>query len=84
MNTAIFSPSGGSVGIGFAISSDMIRTVRTSWSRPACHRGYVGVGTQAVTGPMAKALHLPESSGALLASVENNSPARKQGSNPAM
>jgi serine protease Do len=83
MNTAIFSPSGGSVGIGFAIPSDMIRTVSNQLVASGhVTRGYVGVGTQAVTGPMAKALHLPERSGALLASVENNSPAAKAGLEP--
>jgi serine protease Do len=83
MNTAIFSPSGGSVGIGFAIPSDMIRTVSTQLADSGhVTRGYVGVGTQPVTGTMAKALHLPESSGALLASVEANSPAAKAGLQP--
>ena len=83
MNTAIFSPTGGSVGIGFAIPSDMIRTVSNQLVASGhVTRGYVGVGTQAVTGAMAKALHLPESSGALLASVESNSPAAKAGLEP--
>ena len=83
MNTAIFSPTGGSVGIGFAIPSDMIRTVSAQLAE-AGHvtRGYVGVGTQSVTPPMAKALHLPDASGALLASVEPNSPAAKAGLTP--
>jgi serine protease Do len=45
-------------------------------------RGYVGVGTQAVSGAMAKALHLPENAGALLASVESGSPAAKAGLEP--
>jgi serine protease Do len=83
MNTAIFSPSGGSVGIGFAIPSDMIRTVSNQLVATGhVTRGYVGVGTQAVSGAMAKALHLPESSGALLASVETGSPAAKAGLEP--
>jgi len=83
MNTAIFSPSGGSVGIGFAIPSDMIRTVSNQLAENGhVTRGYVGVGTQPVTGAMAKALHLPETSGALLASVEPGSPAAKAGLEP--
>jgi serine protease Do len=45
-------------------------------------RGYVGVGTQSVTAAMAKAMHLPETSGALLASVEPGSPAAKAGLEP--
>jgi serine protease Do len=83
MNTAIFSPTGGSVGIGFAIPSDMIRTVSDQLvSAGHVTRGYVGVGTQAITGAMARALHLPETSGALLASVMPGSPAAKAGLQP--
>jgi serine protease Do len=83
MNTAIFSPTGGSVGIGFAIPSDMIRTVSDQLVATGhVTRGYVGVGTQAITASMAKALHLPETSGALLASVVPGSPAGKAGLQP--
>ena len=83
MNTAIFSPTGGSVGIGFAIPSDMIRTISNQLVQNGhVTRGYVGVGTQAVTTSMAKALHIPEGSGALLASVEPNSPAARAGLQP--
>jgi serine protease Do len=83
MNTAIFSPTGGSVGIGFAIPSDMIRTVSEQLvARGHVTRGYVGVGSQAVSGAMAKAMHLPDASGALLASVENGSPAANAGLEP--
>jgi serine protease Do len=83
MNTAIFSPTGGSVGIGFAIPSDMIRTV-SGQLVAAGHvtRGFVGVGTQAVSGAMARALRLPDASGALLASVQSGSPAAKAGLQP--
>jgi serine protease Do len=83
MNTAIFSPTGGSVGIGFAIPSDMIRTVSSQLVASGhVTRGYVGVGTQQVTGAMAKALQLPVASGALLATVEADSPAAKAGLEP--
>lgn len=83
MNTAIFSPTGGSVGIGFAIPSDMIRTVSDQLVATGhVTRGYVGVGTQAITGAMAKALKLPDTSGALLASVVPGSPAAKGGLQP--
>jgi len=83
MNTAIFSPTGGSVGIGFAIPSDMIRTVSNQLASTGhVTRGYVGVGTQPVSGAVAKALHLPDNSGALLASVESGSPAAKAGLQP--
>lgn len=80
MNTAIFSPTGGSVGIGFAIPSDVIRTVTAQLAESGhVTRGYIGVGTQAITPPVAKALHLTDASGALLASVEPGSPAAKAG-----
>jgi len=83
MNTAIFSPTGGSVGIGFAIPSDMIRTVSDQLvATGRVTRGYVGVGAQAISAAMAKALHLPETSGALLASVVSGSPAAKAGLKP--
>ena len=83
MNTAIFSPTGGSVGIGFAIPSDMIRTISGQLVATGhVTRGYVGVGTQAISGAMAKALRLPETTGALLASVVAGSPAAKAGLQP--
>jgi serine protease Do len=83
MNTAIYSPTGGSVGIGFAIPSDMIRTVADQLVASGhVTRGYVGVGTQTISPAMAKALHLPETSGALLASVVPGSPAAKAGLQP--
>ncbi len=83
MNTAIFSPTGGSVGIGFAIPSDMIRVVSNQLADSGhVTRGYVGVGMEAVTPTLVKALHLPDASGALLASVEPGSPAAKAGLEP--
>ena len=55
MNSAILSPSGGSVGIGFAIPSDMIRTVAAQLEQSGhVVRGYVGVEAQPVTGATAK------------------------------
>ena len=68
MNTAILSPSGGSVGIGFAIPSDMIRTVVAQLEKTGTvTRGYIGVEAQQVSDTMAKALHLGAGSGALIA-----------------
>ena len=83
MNSAILSPSGGSVGIGFAIPSDMIRTV-TAQLEQSGHvvRGYVGVEAQPVTGATAKAMGLTENSGALLAGVQPDSPALRAGLQP--
>ena len=83
MNTAIFSPTGGSVGIGFAIPSDMIRTISAQLQKSGqVVRGYIGVEAQPVTGAMAKALHLPENAGALLAGVAPKGPAAEAGLEP--
>src|SRR3978361_591173 len=68
MNTAILSPTGGSVGIGFAVPSDMIRTVTAQLEKGGkVVRGYVGVEAQQVNAGTAKAMHLKENDGALLA-----------------
>jgi serine protease Do len=83
MNTAILSPSGGSVGIGFAIPSDMIRTISSELVKDGkVVRGYVGVEAQQITKPTAEALHLPDTKGALLAGVSPNSPASNAGLQP--
>jgi serine protease Do len=85
VNTAILSPSGGSIGIGFAIPSDMVRTVVAELQTHGhVTRGYLGVQTQPVTAAMATALHLPEADkgGALVAGVESDSPAAKAGLQP--
>jgi len=83
MNTAILSPSGGSIGIGFAIPSDMIRTV-VSQLESSGHvtRGYIGVEAQQVSATMAKALHMSENSGALIAGVQSDAPAARAGLEP--
>jgi serine protease Do len=84
VNTAILSPSGGSIGIGFAIPSDMVRTVVAELKATGqVTRGYLGVATQGVTPAMAKALRLQDGGrGALVASVEPDSPAAKAGLQP--
>jgi serine protease Do len=83
MNTAILSPTGGSVGIGFAIPSDMIRTVEAQLEKTGhVTRGYVGVEAQQITGATATALHLSDNSGALLAGVQSDSPAAAAGLQP--
>ncbi len=81
VNTAILSPSGGSVGIGFAIPSDMVRTIVSQLEHGGhVTRGYLGVASQPVTPDMARALQLPVGhGGALVAGVEANSPAAKAG-----
>jgi serine protease Do len=83
MNTAIISPSGGSVGIGFAIPSDMIRTVASEIVKDGhITRGYIGVEAQQIAGATAKALNLTDNSGALLAGVQPDGPASKAGLQP--
>ena len=87
VNTAILSPSGGSIGIGFAIPSNTVRTVVADLEATGhVTRGYLGVETQPVTAEMAAALGLPknggEHGGALVASVEGASPANKAGLKP--
>ena len=83
MNTAILSPTGGSVGIGFAIPSDMIRTVTAQLEKTGkVVRGYVGVEAQQITPTTALAMHLKVGDGALLAGVQPNSPASEAGQQP--
>jgi serine protease Do len=87
VNTAILSPSGGSVGIGFAIPSNTVKNVVAQLEKTGkVTRGFIGVQAQAVTAAMAGALHLPESQGdergALVASVEPDSPAQRGGVQP--
>jgi serine protease Do len=83
MNTAILSPTGGSVGIGFAIPSDEIRTVASELQKDGkVVRGYVGVEAQQITPATAEAMHLKQNGGALLAGVQPNSPASEAGLQP--
>ena len=83
VNTAIYSPSGGSVGIGFAIPSDTVRQIVAQLeSSGHVTRGYLGVEAQAVNKAMSAALHLDSSKGALVASVVPDSPAAKAGLQP--
>jgi serine protease Do len=83
MNTAILSPSGGSVGIGFAIPSDMIHTVVSQLEKTGkVTLGYIGVEAQQVSDTMAKAMHLDAKSGALIAGVQSDAPASHAGLQP--
>jgi serine protease Do len=83
MNTAILSPTGGSVGIGFAIPSDVIRTVTAELQKDGkVVRGYVGVEAQQIDPGTAQAMHLKANAGALLAGVQPDSPAAEAGLQP--
>jgi len=78
INTAIYSPSGGSIGIGFSIPSDdakMVVDQLRQYGRP--RRGWLGVRIQQVTPDIAESLGLHEPDGALVAGVNHDGPADK-------
>ena len=78
INTAIYSPSGGSIGIGFSIPSNLAKTVveqLRDYGHP--RRGWLGVKIQQVTPDIAESLGLKEPHGAMIASVDENGPAAK-------
>ncbi|MEZ5830284.1 MAG: DegQ family serine endoprotease [Dongiaceae bacterium] len=80
INTAIFSPSGGSVGIGFAIPSNLAKPIIAQikqFGKPK--RGWLGVRIQTVSPELAEGLRLKEPKGALVASVTKDGPADKAG-----
>src|SRR5213076_2272404 len=81
INTAIFSRSGGSQGIGFAIPANMVRVVVASakGGGKAVKRPWLGARLQAVTPEIAETLGLRLPSGALVANVTPNGPAAKAG-----
>jgi serine protease Do len=80
VNSVIFSPTGGSVGIGFSIPSNLVRDVIDQIRKfGTTRRGWVGVRIQQVTDDMAQALGLPAPAGALIADVTPNGPAAKAG-----
>jgi len=80
VNTAIYSPSGGSVGIAFDIPSQTVQSVVTQLKDTgSVTRGYIGVQIQNVTPDLADGLGLKEPKGALVASVSADGPAGKAG-----
>ena len=80
VNTAIFSPSGGNVGIGFAIPSSLAETVIEDLKDDGrVQRGWLGVRIQAVTEELAASLDLEEPAGALVSRVTDDSPADEAG-----
>lgn len=80
INTAIFSPSGGSVGIGFAIPSSLAEPViRQIVKYGHTRRGWLGVRIQSITEEIADSLGLESEDGALIASVTQDGPAQKAG-----
>jgi len=80
VNTAIFSPSGGSVGIGFAIPSETVQSVVASLKdKGVVARGWIGVQIQPVTQEIADSMGLKSPKGALVAEAQPGSPASTAG-----
>src|SRR5882724_6020541 len=80
INSAIYSQSGGNIGIGFAIPIDMASHIADSLrSRGKVVRGWLGVAIQDVTPELSKAMGIKEATGALVADVLKDGPAEKAG-----
>jgi Do/DeqQ family serine protease len=80
INSQMLSPSGGSIGIGFAIPANMAQNVMKSLiAEGRVHRGMIGVTVQQITPELARSLRLDHISGALVTSVQPNGPAAKAG-----
>ena len=83
MNTAILAPSGGNVGIGFAIPTNMIMTIKDVLVKHGeVKRGLLGVTTQDLTPDLVNAFNLETQHGAAISRIENDSPAAKAGLEP--
>ena len=83
INTAIYSQSGGSVGIGFAISSNLAQRVADQLIEfGQTRRGWLGVYIQEVTSDIAESLGLEDDIGALISSVNEDGPAARGGIQP--
>ncbi len=80
INTAIYTTSGGYQGIGFAIPSNMVKSIMASLIKEGkVVRGWLGVTIQKVTPELAKQFNLKEDAGALVGDIMENSPAEKAG-----
>jgi len=83
INTAIYSPSGGSIGIGFAIPSNLARPIIEQLRATGkVERGWLGVRIQPVTPPIAENLGLDRAKGALVTDVDSDGPAAAAGIQP--
>ncbi|WP_159009778.1 Do family serine endopeptidase [Bradyrhizobium sp. S69] len=80
VNTAIYSPSGGSVGIAFSIPASTVKSVIAQLKdKGTVSRGWIGVQIQPVTADIADSLGLKKAEGALVAEPQANGPAAKAG-----
>lgn len=83
MNTAILAPTGGNVGIGFAIPTNMAMTIKESLVKHGeVKRGLLGVTTQDLTPELVNAFNISTKQGAAVSRIESNSPAEKAGLEP--
>ena len=83
INTAIYSQTGGSMGIGYAIPVSIARQVMEQIvQKGSVTRGWIGVGVQDITPELAQSFSLPASRGVLITQVERGSPADKAGIKP--
>jgi serine protease DegQ len=83
INTAIYSKTGGSLGIGFAIPASTIRQIMDALIKDgSVTRGWLGVEMQEVTPELAASFHLDEAKGALIAGVVRGGPADRAGLKP--
>jgi serine protease Do len=80
LNTAILSPSGGNLGIGFAVPSNMVRSVTDQIIKSGkVTRGYLGVSVQDITPELATAMKLGQTRGALVGDIDPKGPAANAG-----
>jgi serine protease Do len=83
VNTAILSPSGGNLGIGFAVPSNMVRDVMSQIIKTGkVTRGFMGLSIQDITSDLAAALKLGHTRGALVGDVDPKGPAAQSGIQP--
>ncbi len=83
VNTAIISPTGGSIGIGFAVPADTVTAVISQIKEYGqVKRGWLGVKIQSISEDIGESLGVPENTGALVAGVTPDSPAAKGGIEP--
>ena len=83
VNTLIISPSGGSIGIGFAVPSKTVAGVVDQLRQfGELRRGWLGVRIQQVTDEIAESLNIKPARGALIAGVEDKGPAKPAGIEP--
>jgi serine protease Do len=80
INTMIYTRSGGSEGIGFAVPSNVVRNIYDQIRKDGhVHRGHIGVGLQTITPTMAKGLSLGQDWGVIVSDIEPDGPAKTAG-----